>query len=717
MGVLGEGVLYILKGLIYIYDIISFPIYYSVQAPWIRLEEFKMKRSEVVTASTTEYTIRSPHKMTPALQELINAGVDTMAKCFQFGLEKYSHQRCLGTRQLLDEEDECQPNGKMFKKWKLGDYTWQSYVDVDNLSTYLGKGLRELGQKHLQNICIFADTKAEWMITAQACFKQTFPVVTLYTNLGDDAVIHGINQTEVEIVVTTFDLLPRFKQILHRTPLVKCLVVIEDQLHQFQKDGFREGINIIAFKEVVELGKTSKFVAVNPVPSDPAIIMYTSGSTGIPKGVVLPHSALVATVRAFHFVVNPVKPGDIYLGYLPLAHILELLSENTMMVQGAPIGKLNIPNTMMVQGAPIGKLNIPNTGCSGDCSVLHPTLMCAVPLILDRIFKGIQENINKKGPFFTALFEFAHKYKLKCLRRGFKTPLLDFFIFRNVRALVGGKIRVMLSGGAPLSQETHEYIRVCLSVPLVQGYGLTESCACACIMDDTQISTGGVGPPLQGVQIKLINWEEGGYRVTDSQPRGEIVIGGGNVAIGYYKMPEKTAEDFYTDSTGMRWFKTGDIGQIDDDGTVRIIDRKKDLVKLQFGEYISLGKVESELKTCPLVENCCVYGDPSQSYVVALIVPDRLRLEALAEKLEIKNVEFEALCENVTMIGAVLRELQSHGKRVGLEKWEMPGAVTLCQDLWTPESGLVTAAFKLKRKPIQDFYSKDLKRMYGARCA
>jgi len=214
-----------------------------------------------------------------------------------------------------------------------------------------------------------------------------------------------------------------------------------------------------------------------------------------------------------------------------------------------------------------------------------------------------------------------------------------------------------------------------------------------------------------------VNWEEGGYRVTDSPHRGEIVIGGGNVATGYYKMPEKTEEDFFTDDQGVRWFKTGDIGQIDADGTVRIIDRKKDLVKLQFGEYISLGKVESELKTCPIVENCCVYGDPTKSYVVALIVPDPVRLATLAEGLSIQGPSFEELCENKVVIGAVLRELLNHGKRVGLEKWEMPGAVTLCQDLWTPESGLVTAAFKLKRKPIQEFYSKDLKRMYGARCA
>jgi len=710
MGLLGDGVLVILKSVMYIYDILTYPVYSGIQKPWIKREEFRRVRSDVIVASSSEYIIKSPFKMNPPLQALVDAGVDTMAKMFRFGLEKYSHNRCLGTRQLLDEEDECQPNGKIFKKWKLGDYTWQSYVEVDVLSTNLGKGLRELGQQYLQNICVFADTKAEWMVTAQACFKQTFPVVTLYTNLGEDAIVHGINQTEVEIVVTSCELLPKFKTILHRTPGVKCLVVIENQIHKYSVEDFKKDVRILSYKDVIEMGKKANFVATNPKPSDPAIIMYTSGSTGVPKGVVLPHSALVATVRAFHFVVDPVKPGDIYLGYLPLAHILELLSENTMMVSGIPIG-YSSPNTLTDKSTKIKK------GCQGDCSVLHPTLMCAVPLILDRIFKGIQENVLKKGPFFRDLFEFCHRYKLRWLQQGFKTPILDFFIFRNVQKLVGGKIRVMLSGGAPLSPETHDYIRVCLSVPLVQGYGLTETCACACIMDSTQISKGGVGPPLQGVQIKLVNWEEGGYRVTDKPPRGEIVVGGENVATGYYKMPEKTEEDFYTDKEGVRWFNTGDIGQIDEDGTVRIIDRKKDLVKLQFGEYISLGKVESELKTCPFVENCCVYGDPTKSYVVCLIVPDRVRLEAMAEKLGITGQTFESLCLDKTVVGAVLREISAHGKRVGLEKWEMPGAVTLCQDLWTPESGLVTAAFKLKRKPIQDFYSKDLKRMYGARCA
>ena len=142
-------------------------------------------------------------------------------------------------------------------------------------------------------------------------------------------------------------------------------------------------------------------------------------------------------------------------------------------------------------------------------------------------------------------------------------------------------------------------------------------------------------------------------------------------------MPEKTKEDFFTDEEGIRWFKTGDIGQIEADGKLTIIDRKKDLVKLQLGEYISLGKVESILKTCPIVDNCCIYGDALQNYAVALIVPDQVRLTALAERLGVTGLSFEQLCRNKEVTGAVLKELHSHGKRGGLLKFELPGIFSL----------------------------------------
>jgi len=710
MGLLVFGVLSILKAVVFVYDFITFPLYTLVQQPWVARSLHYKERAKVISHDDQQITIEPVAKTCPDLQQFIDAKVDTMAKCFQFALEKHSHKKCLGTRKLLEVKDEVQPDGKLFKKWRMGEYSWQSYVDIDTLSTNLGKGLRELGQLPQQNLCIFADTNADWMVAAQGCFKQSFPVVTVYTNLGDEAIIHAINQTEVEIVITNHELLPKFKNILTKTPKVGVVVFMKDQLATTATDGFKPGVNIIGFQEVLKLGQSSHSFATAPEPGDPAIIMYTSGSTGDPKGVVLPHSALISTVKAFHFVGDPLSEKDIYLGYLPLAHILELLAENRCIVQGVPIG-YSSPNTLTDTSTMVYK------GGTGDTTVLRPTFMCAVPLVLDRIFKGIQEKVNKKGDFFKALFDFSHKYKKSWVRRGFNTPILDFLVFRNVQNLVGGQMRLMLSGGAPLSQETHDYIRIAFGVDLVQGYGLTESCASASIMDSGDLSTGSSGPPLQGVQIRLVNWEEGGYRVTDRpRPRGEIILGGENIATGYYKMPDKTKEDFFTDEAGIRWFKTGDIGRFEEDGQLTIVDRKKDLVKLQLGEYISLGKVEAEMKTSPIVDNCCIYGDGMQNYVVALVVPNKVRLEAMAEKLNITG-SFEELCKNKDITGAVLGELNTHGKRVGLQKFELPGAVTLVEDLWTPDSGLVTAAFKLKRKPIADHYQKDLKRMYEARCA
>merc|ERR1719347_1817381 len=378
-----------------------------------------------------------------------------------------------------------------------------------------------------------------------------------------------------------------------------------------------------------------------------------------------------------------------------------------MIVWGVAIGYSH-PNTLT------DKATMVKRGGKGDASVLKPTIMFCVPLILDRIYKGVSENVKKKGEFVSQLMEFCIKYKSECSARGEITPILDRLIFRSIRMLVGGRVRAILSGGAPLSEATHEYLRSVLGVTLLQGYGLTETTACATVMSCKENSVGRVGPPVQGVHIKLTDWEEGNYRVTDKpHPRGEIYIGGPNVAAGYYKNEEKTKEEFYTDDEGRRWFKTGDIGQFEHDGTLRIIDRKKDLVKLQFGEYVSLGKVESVLKGCAVVNDVCIFGDSTKSYVVALVCPVRATLNAMATRLGKSEEGFEWLCKDKDMTGAVLREIINHGKASKLEKFEIPGAVTLCTEEWTPESGFTTAAMKLKRKPIQEYYQQDIDRMYG----
>jgi len=700
----------VIQTIIFVYDFITFPFYLAYQRPWQATSAARAIRASPIEKTKDSITFKPIEKTSPEVEKFKAQNIKTMDDCFNFAVDQHSHKRMIGTRQVFREEDEVQSNGKMFKKLVMGEYRWKSYLQVNEIAANFGRGLRELGLEPKSKVCIFADTKAEWMMCAIGCFKQNFPLVTLYANLGEDAVSLGVIQTEVTHVITTHELLHKFKSVLPKAPNVKFVIFLEDQVHTTDRTGYKSGVAIKSFTEVVALGSTSKAIAAKPCSDDPAIIMFTSGSTGVPKGVVLPHEALITTIKAFHFVVDAPRPDDIYLGYLPLAHILELLSEMTMLVRGIPVG-YSSPNTMIDKSTKI------RNGEKGDCTVLKPTLMCAVPLVIDRIYKGINENVSKQGPFMEKLLSFCYKYKSYYRQKGMQTPIMDALIFRKMRKLVGGRIRLLLSGGAPLSPDTHDYVRCALSLPLVQGYGLTETCACCTIMDCDDNSTSRTGPPLQGVLVKLIDWDEGNYRVTDNPPRGEVVVGGGNVALGYYKLPDKTKQDFFTDDTGRRWFRTGDIGEMAPDGTLKIVDRKKDLVKLNHGEYVSLGKVESELKTCPLVENVCVYGDPSQPYCIALVVPDRNKLTTLAEKIGLGHYNFDELCTNETITNSMLKELCQHGRKAGLEKFELPGAITLCNELWTPESGLVTAAFKLKRKPIEDYYHKDLKRMYDARRA
>nr|CAD7567600.1 unnamed protein product [Timema californicum] len=660
------GTIGALKALAFVYDVLTYPVYLILQRPWVKKSLSAREKARVIHSDDDSITYRTNLEPGPLHVTLVRSGIDTMNKMFHFVAKLHSNKPCLGTRQILSDDDEKQPNGRIFKKYTLGDYTWKTFEEVEEEAASFGRGLRILGQEPGMNMVIFAETRAEWMVAAHGCFKQNIPLVTIYATLGEEAIIHGINETEGTIVVTSHDLVPKFKNILPHTPKVKTLIYMEDQLKKTETDGYKEGVRIISFSQVLKDGKSSKIVdktlqltfseEVPPSATDTAIIMYTSGSTGMPKGVQITHRNMIATLKAFSDSVD-ICPDDIFLGFLPLAHVFELLTESVCFLCGVSIG-YSTPLTMIDTSSKIKK------GSKGDATVLKPTIINSVPLILDRISKGIADKVSKSSDFQKAVFRFAYDYRKVWMRRGFDTPLLNrFFIL-----LLAKRFR-------------HD------------------------------MSTGRVGGPTTMNDIRLVDWNDGNYRVTDKPyPRGEILIGGENVSPGYYKLPDKSSEDFFQ-ADGKQWFKSGDIGELHPDGVIKIIDRKKDLVKLQLGEYVSLGKVEAEMKTCPVVENICVYGDPTKQYTVALVVPNAVPLSEIAAKVGLTGLTFEELCVNPAVEKAVLKELAEHGNKSKLQRFEIPAAIKLCSEVWSPDMGLVTAAFKLKRKVIQDRYQHEINRM------
>lgn len=449
--------------MVFVYDVVTYPVYHALSQPWKKGKgESTTPRPYMVKENSEEVHFKRDKSNDNATYKeiIIENKVDTMAKAFNYSVRKHGGKQCLGTREVLGEEDEIQTNGKMFKKLSLGSYRWISYNEAHVISSHFGKGLRVLGELPKTPIAIYAETRAEWIMSAFGAFSQSIFVSTLYTNLGDEAIIHGLNETEVKLVVTSHELLPKFLNMLPKCPNIHTIVYMEDQLFPTDTSGFKAGVRILPFKAVVKMGEESKLDENPPQPEDTAIIMYTSGSTGVPKGVVLTHENLISTSTCIMFL-SGFNSDDVYIGYLPAAHVLELLSECTMMMFGVPVG-YSSPNTMTDMSTKVKR------GQKGDASVLKPTMMCVVPLILDRIYKNIIDSVNKRGVNFQKVFEFCYRYKLYWTRSGNQTPIVDRIVFNKIKALLGGKMRFAITGGAPLSPETHDFIRVCLGLTLVQ---------------------------------------------------------------------------------------------------------------------------------------------------------------------------------------------------------------------------------------------------------
>ncbi|GBL78520.1 Long-chain-fatty-acid--CoA ligase 3 [Araneus ventricosus] len=609
---------YFIKFLVLIYDIISFPIYFIIDKPWNRWKlqkiVFSKLEDEQDPFSCYVRQVRSKRPTEDRKQ--------TMDQLFRSAVEKYGDRECYGVREVLGEEMEEAKSGKKFKKMNLGEYKWLTYNEVDKMIDTISRGLWHAGVRSKKPVILLAETRLEWIVTAQACFRMNVPVVTLYTTLGADGIVHGITETEVTHIITSPEQIPELKKILPRVPTVSHLIYMGEKRPDVE-DGIPNSVKTLSFSEMESSTKDSSEVSFTPPkPEDLAILMYTSGSTGIPKGVMITHKNVIITVKGFDEILSnssfELQEKDTYIAYLPAAHILELATECLLSSLGIRVG-FSSPQTLTDFSTAVKR------GEKGDLKQLKPTLMVTVPLMLDRIRKSILQLAGKEGTFTRLMFDFAVSYKKFWSEKGFRTPRLDKKLLKTYRDFMGGELRIIMCGSAPLSADTQSFIRDCLNVHVLQGYGLTETSACATIMDN----------------------------------------------------------------------------------------RKKDLVKLQFGEYVALGKVEAELKTYPLIENICVFGSGLHVYLIALVVPNQFYLKGIAKELDKENLSFEEMCTDDEITKEVADRIQDFGRKCGLRGAEIPKKVKLCTEEWNPESGLVTAAFKIRRKNIENHYKSVIDSMYA----
>jgi long-chain acyl-CoA synthetase len=350
-------------------------------------------------------------------------------------------------------------------------------------------------------------------------------------------------------------------------------------------------------------------------------------------------------------------------------------------------------------------------GLVDDLAALRPTLFVGVPRIFDRIYAGVMAKVDQSAFLIRTLFHWGYNRKLHALNAGHAydraAPFFDRLVFSKIKEQLGGRVRLIVSGGAPLARHTEDFLRVTMCCRVVQGYGLTETCAASFIaVPDVPEHVGTVGPPQPVLSFRLEAVPEMNYDPNATPPRGEVCVKGPAVFAGYYKAEDKTAEVLEEDG----WFHTGDIGELTPSGALRIIDRKKNIFKLSQGEYIAVEKVEGVYGKDPNVEQIWVYGNSFESVLVAIVVPAMATIRGWVTE----GASPETVCQDASVKEKMMESLKATAKEGKLKGFEMVRAVYLEPQVFSVDNDLLTPTFKLKRPQLQKKYQVEIDAMYAA---
>jgi long-chain acyl-CoA synthetase len=566
-----------------------------------------------------------------------------------------------------------------------GQWVDLGYQDLAERVQSLSLGLLELGVAPGDRVAILSENRPEWAIADFACLAARCTDVPIYPTLPAKQTEYILRDAAaVAILVSTPAQVEKVLAIRDRLPQLRHVIA-------FDAAGVRGGV--LSLDDLITRGRNARDrhprwreQALAATPSDLATLIYTSGTTGDPKGVMLTHGNISSNVTTalglFDF-----SPRDECLSFLPLSHIFErMFGHYAMFHSGVTINYAGSFDTV-----------------PADMQSRRPTIMASVPRLYEKIFERVLESARASPAPRRRIFEWARSVGEAWADRtlaGERVPaslmlkraLADRLVFSKLRSRTGGRIRLFISGGAPLSAEIARFFYA-TGLTIVEGYGLTETSPVMAVNTPTQIKLGTVGRPIPGVEIRIA-------------ADGEVITRGPNVMRGYFNKPEATAE--VIDAEG--WFHTGDIGMIDAEGYLRITDRKKDLIVTAGGKNIAPQPIENLAKTCRYVSNAVMLGD-RRPFPVMLLVPEREVLRTWASRHVSGDTEIERLVTLPEVQTKVEREVRKALR--DLAQYEMPKKFLLLPRDFSVDAGELTPTLKVRRRIVEERNRAAIEALYA----
>jgi long-chain acyl-CoA synthetase len=585
--------------------------------------------------------------------------------------------------------DEAARKGDRPFLWAKRDGTYRatSWRETAEAIHALARGLRLLGLKTGERVGLVSENRPEWMIAdlgIMAAGGITVPAYT--TNTIDDHRHILANSGARMVIVSTNALASRVLPAADQVTSIEHIVTIEPLT-----TGQVSHPEIHTWADVIASGKAAPDDVAETVSrigrDDTACLIYTSGTGGVPKGVMLSHANILANCRGAYLLLEAIGYGEeVFLCFLPLSHSYEHTAGMMFPISlGAEI--------YFAEGAETLAANLLEA---------RPTIMTAVPRLYETMHQRLQRAMEREGGLRAKLFQRALALGRKRLedprsldlRERVLDWLLGILVRRKVGKRFGGRLKAMVSGGAPLNPEIGKFF-LALGVPLLQGYGQTEASPVVSANPPNRIKIETVGPPLDGVELKVAE-------------DGEILVRGELIMKGYWNDPESTARALQDG-----WLHTGDVGMLDPDGYIKITDRKRDFIKNSGGEMVSPARIEGYLTIEPEIGQAMVYGD-RRPYLVAVIVPHAELIDSIAKAQGVKP-ELAQLHEHPELIKAVGAAVVRVNAE--LSPIERVRRFILAREPFSTANGQMTPTLKIKRHAIRQAYGEALVRLYETKAA